>query len=200
MIVELLRHGRTRLQEEGRYVGRTDGVLSISGAEELVPAENAPSTVYVTNKRRTTRTASIVFPRARQVVVQGLEEMDFGRFEGCCFADLEHDEEYRAWLESGCVRACPGGEGKDVFDARVTTAFSQLMESALARGEQRMTVVAHGGTIMAIMARWGQPHRTYFDWHVGCGCGFLLDAGRWESDRALHLIAEVKHTRRGTQG
>ena len=57
----LLRHGRTVLQEEGRYVGRTDDPLSAAGVEELLPAGRVPSVVYVSNKQRTAQTAEIVF-------------------------------------------------------------------------------------------------------------------------------------------
>ena len=195
MIVELLRHGRTVLQEEGRYVGRTDDPLSAVGVEELLPAGRVPSVVYVSNRCRTAQTADIVFPGARQLVVPGLEEMDFGRFEGHSFAELEHDEDYQAWVAGGCVGVCPGGEGKAAFDLRVTAAFARLMDTAIARGEDCLTVVAHGGTIMAVLARWGRPQRDYFDWHVSCGCGYLLDAARWTSERTLFLLTEVKHTR-----
>lgn len=195
MIVELLRHGRTVLQEEGRYVGRTDDPLSAAGAEELLPAGRVPSVVYVSNKQRTAQTAGIVFPGARQLAVPGLEEMDFGRFEGHTFAELEHDVDYQAWFAGGCVGICPGGEGKAAFDQRVTAAFARLMDTAIARGEDRLTTVAHGGTIMAVLARWGQPRRDYFDWRVSCGCGYLLDATRWVSERTLFLLTEIKHTR-----
>ena len=195
MIVELIRHGRTRLQEEHRYVGSTDDDLSRAGREKLTPAPVCPGRVYVTSLRRTSQTAELLFPGAKLAVVRGLEEMDFGDFEGRCHAELDHDKAYEAWLASGCLGRCPGGEDKDGFSERVRQAFVRLADEACARGEDSLTIVAHGGTIMAVMEGFGRPRKGFFDWRVAHGCGLLLDGNAWEGCRELHLLHETYHAK-----
>lgn len=195
MMVELIRHGKTTLQEERRYVGSTDDSLSPKGAQALVAAGKSPARVYVTPLRRTSQTAALVFPDAELVVVPGLEEMDFGSFEGQSHRELEHDPAYRAWLDGSCVGRCPGGEARDEFVQRVASAFAQLLDQAISRGEEGVTIVAHGGTIMAVMERFGRPRREFFAWQVAQGCGLVLDASVWARTGTLRLMGESDHRR-----
>ena len=37
-----------------------------------------------------------------------------------------------------------------------------------------VAVVVHGGTIMAILERFGTPKKNYFDYQVKNGCGYRL--------------------------
>ena len=193
MTVTLIRHGETVWQPEGRYQGVSDVPLSPEGAAKLCPeAAFSPEVVYVTGLCRTAQTAAILFPRARQICVPGLEEMDFGAFEGKNYRELNGRADYRAWVDGGCLDACPGGESKDVFCLRVCAAFERLLEENA--GAPELTIVAHGGTLMAVLERFGRPERAYFDWHCPCGCGFRLSAERWEKERTLRLLEPVSFT------
>ncbi len=184
MLVELIRHGETAYNREARYQGQSDIPLSPQGRAVLKPAPFCPEIVYTSPLARARETAQILFPGAHLVPVLGLIEMDFGAFEGKNYKEMEHDPAYRAWVEGGCLSRCSGGESKEEFCRRVCAAFSQLMEEPT----ERLTVVAHGGTLMAILERWGLPQRGYFDWHVPPGCGFLLEGGGpglrvlWQTD------------------
>lgn len=194
MMVELIRHGQTILQAEHRYVGATDDPLSADGAHELVAvsAEACPGRVFVSALQRTSQTARIVFPTANLTVVPGLEEMDFGAYETHRADDLENDPGYRAWVEGNCEGRCPGGESKEEFSARVCAAFSGLLDGA---PQTPLTVVAHSGTIMAVMERFGRPTRGFFDWYVPWGCGLLLDADDWQRSHTLKLVRHTSHRR-----
>ena len=63
----------------------------------------------ITSLQRTRQTAEVLFPDAKLVVADGLKEMDFGVFEGRNYREMEHDPQYRAWVETGCEGRCPGG-------------------------------------------------------------------------------------------
>ena len=192
MIVTLIRHGETIWQAEGRYQGVSDIPLSSSGAAKLCPAEYCPDVVHVTGLMRTAQTAAIIFPEARQVCVPGLEEMDFGVFEGKNYRELTGRRDYQNWVDGGCLGTCPGGENKAGFCRRVCAAFEELMaENA---DEPELTLVAHGGTLMAALERYGWPKRDYFDWHCPCGHGFRLEAVNWERERTLRLLGPVSFT------
>ena len=197
MKIWILRHGRTAYNAEHRYQGRTDVPLSPEGASELARAEIAPPVVYVSPLCRTGQTASRIFPDAEQVVVNDLAEMNFGTFEGRNYVEMEHDPDYRAWVEVGCEGRCPGGESRGEFCDRVCGAFSTLVEDAVARKSPLLVIVAHGGVQMAVMERFALPERGYFDWNAPCGGGFVLDweEDLWQSGRKLRFLREVRYTK-----
>lgn len=188
MLVYLLRHGKTAWNLEGRYQGSSDIPLCEEGREALKPADFMPEKVYVSPMKRAAETAQLLFPGVQTIAVPGLEEMDFGAFEGKSFRDLADDRAYRAWVEGNCTAPCPGGEGREDFSQRVCAAFERLM----AREREQLVIVAHGGTQMAILERYGRPHRDYFAWQSPNGGGFLLEAEHWEENRALRLLREIK--------
>ena len=102
MLIYLLRHGLTQENLEKRYQGRRDVPLCPQGLAQLRRADFAPKTVMITSLQRTRQTAEVLFPDAELVVADGLKEMDFGVFEGRNYREMEHDPQYRAWVETGC--------------------------------------------------------------------------------------------------
>ena len=188
MRILLIRHGLTGLGEEGRYQGRLDEGLSGRGRGELKPARLAPERVYVSPMRRARETAAILFPDAVQIPVENLREMDFGAFEGRSWREMENDPDYRAWVDGGCLGRCPGGEDRAGFSARVCDAFEAVLGAE--RGSEALVIVAHGGTQMAVLERWGAPEHEYYDWQRPCGCGWLLER---EADGRLRVLEEVDY-------
>ena len=174
MLITILRHGTTEGNLRGAYVGSTDLPLCELGEAELrrLAADSGVATVYVSPLARARQTAEILFPSAEHKVVDGLREMDFGRFENRSAADMENDAEYRAWVEGMCADSCPGGESMEAFSRRVARAVADIVADVRARGESRVTIVAHGGTIMAAMARYARPERDYFEWTADNGGGY----------------------------
>lgn len=196
MKIYLLRHGETEYNAQKRYLGRTDIPLSASGAEALVCAGVALEKVYVTPLRRTAQTAEILFPGVRQIPVPDLREMDFGIFEGLNYMDLADSAAYREWVEGNCLGPVPQGESKELFCQRVCAAFASLVDRSLRGGERQLAIVAHGGTQMAVMERYGLPRKGYFDWLGPCGGGFVLDASRWREENVLTVAETVRYTKR----
>ena len=186
----LLRHGRTEGNALGRYNGTTDEPLSPEGRDQLAEKRfdfPAPATVYVTRLQRTRETAAILFPGARQITVPGLREMDFGDFEGRSYLDMEHDAAYRAWVDSGCLSQIPNGECRADFLRRIGTAFRALLRTDRS---DRLTIVAHGGTLMAVCSLFVDPSRDYFDWQPKNGGGYLLRTT--DDPETLELVEEYR--------
>lgn len=194
MKIYLLRHGLTAFNEEKRYQGSTDVPLSEAGRGQLCRADFEADTVYVTPLLRTAQTAAVLFPDAKQVPVAGLQEMNFGAFEGRNYLEMEHDPDYRAWVEANCETPCPGGEGRAEFSARVCRCFAELVDDALAAGKRSLVIVAHGGTQMAVMDRFARPHRDYYSWRAPNAGGYVLSADSWQTSRTLELINTVQYT------
>lgn len=184
MIVRLIRHGETAYNIERRYQGRRDIPLSENGRAELFRGA-AADRVYITPLQRTAQTAGILFPGAEQIVVSGLVEMDFGKFEGHTYEELKDDPDYRAFHQSGGWADCPGGERRADFSARVCAAFRELVTECESRGEERAAIVTHGGPIMALMERYGAPAGGYYEWLPGNGEGYELEITlRTDGDKA----------------
>lgn len=195
MEVLLLRHGKTAGNADGRYIGRTDLPVTAEGLEALraLGPDESVTRVYVTPLRRTHQTAAVLFPRAEQVTVEDLREMDFGAFEGRTAEEMENDPDYRAWVAGDCVGTCPGGESIESFGARIQRAFRAVAAEAMARGDEKLVIVAHGGTFMALMISFAHDGRGYFDWFAPNGGGWRarLDEATWAENPRLHDVVAV---------
>ncbi len=154
MRVVLLRHGATAGNEAHRYVGcRTDEPLSSLGMAQCARfgRDCGVAKVYVSPLLRARQTAQLCFPCATCTSVPGLEEFDFGAFEGRTAQEMERDAAYRAWVDSWCERPCPDGDTQADFALRTRAALDSLLRDAARLGEQQVVIVAHGGTIMAAL-------------------------------------------------
>ena len=144
MLIYLLRHGQTEYNAQKRYQGQRDIPLSPEGTAQLRRADFDPDVVYVSTLQRTSQTARILFPEAKLVPVDGLKEMCFGSFEGRNFIEMEKDPEYQAWVKANCESPCPDGERKTDFSDRICRTVAELIDKALAAGEERLVILAHG--------------------------------------------------------
>ncbi|MDO4732096.1 MAG: histidine phosphatase family protein [Bacillota bacterium] len=168
MELYLIRHGKTPANEKHLYCGRTDVPLSEEGCAEAkkIRYPFQPPLVYVSPMLRARQTATLLFPKAEQLIVDGLQEMDFGTFEGRSAEEMREDADYRKWVESGCLLPCPGGEDIMGFAQRIRQTLYPLVQQALSRQEKELVIVSHGGSIMAAMASYAQPAQEYFHWYV----------------------------------
>lgn len=182
----LIRHGLTRIGAENRYQGALDEGLSDRGRAALKRADFTPVRVCVSPMRRARETAAILFPDSEQIVIPDLREMNFGDFEGRSWREMENDAAYRAWVDGGCAGRCPNGEDRAAFSRRVIRAVEVLLQT-----EDAPVIVAHGGTQMAALERWGKPERAYYRWQTRCGCGWELD---WDGE-SLHVERELSFLR-----
>jgi len=196
MEIFLLRHGQTAGNLAGRYIGRTDEPLCDEGVAYARQTGIFPDVgcVYVSPMRRARETAAILFPNARQIVHSDLGEMDFGDFEGRSASEMETDSAYKTWVDSGCLDACPHGESAAEFSDRIWSAFERIVRDAVKGGKDepdhrdgKLIIVAHGGTIMALMYKYARPSRNYFDWHVKNVQGWhsYLNEDMWEKEPVL---------------
>lgn len=188
MRVLLIRHAACQGNLERRYVGcRTDEPLCEQGvrvARDRAPVLVArlasigmavPERVRVSPLLRARQTASLLFPTARLEPIVGLREMDFGDFEGRSADEMAEDGAYRSWVDGGCEGVCPGGESREGFVERTCTAFADVIAAARAAQEKAVVVVAHDGTLMAVLHRYASASRAYFSWGVETCDGYVAD-------------------------
>ena len=174
MLIYLLRHGLTQDNQEKRYQGRRDVPLCPQGLTQLCRADFAPKTVIITSLQRTRQTAEVLFPGAELVVADGLKEMDFGVFEGRNYREMEHDPQYRAWVETGCEGRCPGGESKAEFCQRVCTAFAALEDAEFLEQSYQLNAVGMQQITRGLDAlgrKYLPSHANFVTFHVPDAAG-----------------------------
>lgn len=194
MRIDLVRHGMTPGNEQRRYVGgSTDEGLSAKGRSLLraICADASVARVYSSTLKRTVQTAQILFPEAGIVPLRDLREMEFGSFEGKNADELAEDASYRAWVDDGCVDACPGGESRSGFAARCIRAFVDCVKREERFGVERTVLVVHGGTIMAILSELADPAIGYFEASIPPGGRWVCE---WDGDRLTDVRCSVEGT------
>lgn len=173
----LLRHSLTGGNLEGRYIGcRTDEPLCGEGIRLLGSRAYPPvERIYTSPMKRCVETAQVIWgDRTIPVMpMPALRECDFGEFENKNYQELNGDPAYQAWIDSGGTLPFPGGESMEAFKKRCQAGFEEIVRK-IRDCPLSVGVVAHGGTIMAILERFGYPKRAYFDYQVKNGCGYVL--------------------------
>ena len=174
----LLRHGRTRANEEHLYCGSTDLPLSEEGRKCLMQKRGVYGTewesFYTSGLIRTKETQEILFGEQKAAKEEpNLREMDFGDFEGKSYEMLKDDPAYQEWISGDNERKiCPGGESGDQMKERALSALDRILQRDPAK---RIVIVTHGGPIAAIMQRLFPGKRlNRYEWQPECGEGYLL--------------------------
>lgn len=177
----MIRHGMTKGNLERRYVGTTDEPLLPESRIQLRERKEAlgVSTVYVSPMQRCRETATLLFPNAWQVCVEEFRECDFGDFEYKNYRELAGTEAYQRFIDTAGACGFPAGETRELFIGRCVTGFRKVCEE---HGESEdIVMVVHGGTIMALLDRYSEPHQTYYTWQVKNGGGFSMQLVRDEN-------------------
>ena len=146
---------------------------TVNLCEESVKIVGDNLTVYVSPYLRAKQTADILFPGAKQVEIAEFAECRFGAFEYKNYAELNGNPDYQRFIDSGGTSAFPGGESRAEFTERVMRGFEKLLADVEESQSYTIVVVAHGGTIMALMDQLSEPHKDYFDWQVKSGEGVV---------------------------
>lgn len=194
--VALIRHGITEGNKRKRYIGSTDEHLSLNGIYELfdlIGKEVYPvvSKVYTSPMMRCVESAKMIYPKVDIEAVEDLREINFGDFENKTYDELKSNIDYQRWLASNGEFTVPNGESKEDFTKRCQSSFEEIVNKSL--GEECIALVVHGGTIMAILDRYSNPHKDFYSWQVKNGQGYLIEINKntWINDKKVTVISEI---------
>ncbi len=177
--IHLLRHGKTLANAQGRFVGWTDVPISEEGAEELralCESFEYPEVqkVYTSPLLRCVQTAEILYPAFKPVLVDGLREYGFGKYENQTAAELVDDPAFMRWLKDGT--AADTMEDMREFEERIRAGFEFVLKDMMAKKLSSAAVILHGGVIMALLAAFGLPKRDPKLWITDNGHGYTIAA------------------------
>jgi len=167
MLLFFMRHGRTKLT--GTFCGSLNPPLNRRGKADIQAAARALSKYpvdlcYFSPQRRAKETATMVCRRLRhvhQISEPLLKEIDFGAWEGLRFSDVETKwpSLAQAWAKDPMKVRIPGAESFPSLRRRVRR-FLKKAKKLL--HSQNVLIVAHGGTLAAIMMELlKRPNREY---------------------------------------
>ena len=173
----LVRHGQTVGNVQRMWQGWMGGELTPLGVQQaqatahhLAARGQTFDALYSSPLRRAWQTAQVV-GRAlglSPLAHEGLKEICFGEIEGMTWDEFaaRHPEVHRRWKDRGDLSfTWPGGESRAEFYRRARQAIEDI---AAWHDGQSIVVVAHGGTLRAILAhlfpaQLGQPWRHSLD-------------------------------------
>lgn len=192
-----MRHSFTEGNLKKRYIGTTDEPLCPEGIrflkEHFYPeAEH----VFVSPMRRCVETARLLYPHMSFHIIEELAECDFGDFENKNYQELSDNPDYQRWVDSGGTLPFPNGESREAFKWRSLSGFQRVVYFCLNNGAKSAAVVTHGGNIMNIMEEYSYLRKSYYQWHVGNGCGYVVEIEEdlWKTNREeFHLMARIPH-------
>lgn len=174
MKIIFIRHGKTAGNYEKRYIGKTDEPLFDEGIKELSGKKYPEAEIVITSgMKRCVETAKLIYPNREYITVNGLEECDFGDFEGKNYKELSDNPDYKSWVESGGILPFPNGESPVGFKIRCVAAFDEAVQKF--KDKSAISFVVHGGTIMAVLEKYALPKKDYFDYGVENGGGYITE-------------------------
>lgn len=174
MRIHLIRHGKTAGNLEKRYIGVTDEPLCPEGIAELLEKRYPDCELVIASPmKRCIETARLIYPNREIVTCADLSECDFGDFEGKNYIELSGNADYQRWIDSGGTLPFPNGESREKFKKRCVRGFDEMVRRYSER--ESISFVVHGGTIMAVMERYGGMGRGFYDYQIGNGDVFSLN-------------------------
>ena len=193
----LIRHGATKANMEHRYLGKLDETLSKEGEKELAAYKKSQyypgiDCLFSSPMKRCVQTAEILFPELKPIEIEEWKEMDFGVFEGKNYLELQGDKRYQEWIDSNGTLPFPEGESREEFISRCDKGFRRMIEKLKPIKEERhktVGIVVHGGTIMALLSKYGKGD--YFDYQVPNGKGFVCIMNHFDTEPEIRELKKI---------
>ena len=140
--------------------------------------------MFVSPMLRAKQSADLLFPGVRQLELEDLREMGFGKFENRKVEELVHDPEFSRWIDPTSHAVPEGAEDRIAFYQRTGEMLMKMFEYMLRTHTEEAACVTHGGVIMSMLAQHALPQRKPEDWMTDPGAGYSvrLDAEMWMRD------------------
>ena len=192
--IVFVRHGQTKGNEEGKYIGTTDEDLSSYGRECLVRLLRKDvyprcEMYFISPRKRCRETLETIAGDVPKTIIEEFAELSFGPFENKNYGQLKHDEAYREWVDSAGEKCPEGCEKKSDFIKRNRAALLKLAQLAYEAGAKKVMLVAHAGNAMALTSSY--TGCDYYENIPKNGDGYLLEATCEIKDGKVDNISQL---------
>lgn len=179
MKLYLIRHGKTKANENHLYCGSTDLPLSDLGIQELSEYQYQipKSCHYITSgMMRTEQTLQYLFGDVAHTQDDRFREVNFGIFEMKSYEELKMDEDYQNWITGDNEKNVPPkGESGQHMTERVLDGLNQLIQE-----DQDTVLITHGGVIACIMNHlFPKEEKNRYEWQLKPGRGYVITEGAY---------------------
>ena len=193
--ISFFRHGHTKANDNGMYIGTTDFPLSDKGRAELYDKTEhfvypKVERVYSSPLTRCTETAEILFPDREIVMADEFSELHFGKFEGKTADELMDSQEYHDWLKGGMDAKPPEGESVAELCVRTYRGLHRILMEMMDEDMRHVAIVTHSGVIANAIACFGLPKYDPKQIQCEAGEGFevLMSAMMWQQSQAFEVL------------
>ena len=131
----------------------------------------------------------------KQIELDDLREMAFGKFEGRAVQELVKDPEFAQWMDPTSRTVPAGAEDRQMFFNRTSSMLMKMFEYMLRTHTEEAACVTHGGVIMNMLSQHALPFRKPEEWMTDPGAGYSvrLDAEMWMRDHLAEAYDVVPH-------
>jgi alpha-ribazole phosphatase len=196
--ISIYRHGATKANNEGLYIGKTDYPLSHEGREYLEKKAQRyeyprVGRVYSSPLLRCVETAEILFPGVGIITAEDLSEMDFGVFEELSAAELSELDSYKKWIKGGIDAAPPSGESGRQVLSRCMGGMNAVILNMMKDDIAHAAIITHAGIIANILSSMGVPkyRPSILTSEFGEGYEILVTAQMWHSAGTFEILGKL---------
>lgn len=192
MKIYLARHGQTNWNRLGKIQGSRDVELDEEGFEQahelgrnLLHKGLKISKIYTSIQKRAVDTAKIVSADTGVgfVEVEGLEEINLGRWEGMTWGQVRerYSGDFDEWMNNREHSRAHGGESY----ADMTRRVLEVLDGIISENNGDVMVVTHGAVIMCLLCRLsGTPYSEMTRYKTGNTC--IVEVDSEEVSREIH--------------
>jgi len=196
MELVVIRHGETRANAEGRYLGALDMGLNETGWAQVgtlaqALSKGAPFQRLLTSPLLRARQSADLISGELALparIVPAFRERHVGVFEGLTQAEarVRYPELWARNITRRWAEGPPGGESLDAVIARVSSGLNVLADEAQ---DERVLLVAHGVVAKVIRAVTTNGFADFFEWQLHNGGRLVVDIPQAQSPIRFHRPA-----------
>lgn len=138
-----------------------------------------PAAIYCSPRRRTRETAQAIAVASGTplVIDPAWDEVDFGAWSGCTFAQLEHDAQWQRWNHARDEARAPNGETMAQVRGRAVRALERLSAD---HPDSDVAVVSHAEIVRAVLLHCLElPLQAYMRIEVSPASRSIIELAPW---------------------
>ncbi|MBQ9828048.1 MAG: histidine phosphatase family protein [Lachnospiraceae bacterium] len=189
LVINFIRHGTTKANDEGRFLGWGDEPITDKGRAELeaLKAKYTYPTVEKVFRSPATRcreTAAIFFPGVPEEEIEGLWEVGFGEKEGMFASEMAGTPKMLRWSRMEPDFIMDEKLAESILEARfrVMGAVTNIVKKCRYEGLHEVAVVFHGAIMCVLMLEALSPDEAAKAFRLspnGMGIAVEVDMEGW---------------------